>query len=100
MGNSKSNFTEQANGGPPPGVVLRRARRRRNWSQRRLIYELQVVAARERKSLATAKSLKAQISRWERGHRVPDEYNRRLLCEALGIPVTDLGLGKDHDAEG
>jgi transcriptional regulator with XRE-family HTH domain len=80
-----------------PGVVLRGARELRRWSQTQLILELQRVAEAKRLSLPTAESLKAMISRWENGHLVPDEYNRELLCLALGISLSDLGLPHAHD---
>jgi hypothetical protein len=80
-----------------PGRVLRHARMRRRWSQQRLIRELQRVARERGLTLPNPESLKAMISRWERGHRVPDQYNRRLLCEALGLAVSQLGLPDDPD---
>ncbi|GIH18971.1 hypothetical protein Raf01_71430 [Rugosimonospora africana] len=58
---------------------------------------MQQIARRRRLSLPTPESLKAMVSRWECGHRVPDNFNRRLLCEALGIALSDLGLAEDPD---
>jgi len=37
-------------------------------------------------------SLKAQVSRWENGHVVPDAQYRRLLREVYGLNDADLGL--------
>jgi transcriptional regulator with XRE-family HTH domain len=37
------------------------------------------------------------ISRWENDLRTPDERNRRLLCEALGMALKDLAMPIDED---
>jgi hypothetical protein len=56
-----------------------------------------MVARELRVPLPQPVSLKAMISRWENDHLVPDEFNRRVLCLALGIPISDLGLPEDPD---
>ncbi|WP_380163780.1 helix-turn-helix domain-containing protein [Jannaschia sp. R86511] len=43
-------------------------------------------------TLASDASLKVALSRWENGHQIPDGTNRRLLADALGVPVADLGF--------
>jgi hypothetical protein len=82
---------------PVAAQVLRHARRRRGWSQPRLAAEMHRVARACQRVLPGAESLKTMISRWENGHRVPDTYNREVLCVALGIPVSALGLPDDVD---
>jgi transcriptional regulator with XRE-family HTH domain len=79
------------------GRILRRARIARGWSQPRLVREMQHVAHDLGLTVPTSGSLRTSISRWEGGHRVPDEFNRRLLCVALGLEIADLGLPYDPD---
>jgi transcriptional regulator with XRE-family HTH domain len=80
------------------GAAIRRARRRRGWSQQRVIHEIQVVARAKSMPVATARSLKAMLSRWERDHRLPDRHNQILLCAALGVAPSDLGMPHDPDS--
>jgi hypothetical protein len=84
---------------PTAARVLRRARRRRGWSQPRLATEMHRVARACQRVLPGVDSLKTMISRWENGHRVPDTYNREVVCAALGIPVSALGLPDDIDED-
>lgn len=74
---------------------LRDARLRRGWSQTRLVLELQAAAARRGTELPETSVLKTQISRWENGHRVPDEFYRRLLQDAFGLTAPELGFVSD-----
>lgn len=78
-------------------LVLRQARRGHGWSQLRLLREVQMVGAARGVPVPAASSLESMISRWENGYQVPDRHNRALLCVALGIAVTDLGLPDDDD---
>lgn len=71
---------------------IREARRSRDWSQTRLISELERVAGHKGKSLPSRETLKARISRWENHHAVPDEFYRRLLREAFGLDDHELGF--------
>ncbi|NGN91720.1 helix-turn-helix transcriptional regulator [Nocardioides sp. KC13] len=71
---------------------LRDARLRRGWSQKRLVVELQAAAARRGTELPETLVLKTQISRWENGHRVPDEFYRRLLQDAFDLTAPELGF--------
>src|ERR1700719_4557115 len=43
--------------------------------------------------VASAASLKIQLSRWENGHVTPDHYYRGLLCELYGSTPGELGFG-------
>ena len=42
-------------------------------------------------------SLKIMLSKWENNHKVPNQYNRHLVAQALGLEVSDLGLWADPD---
>lgn len=79
------------------GATIRRARLQRRWTQLRLAYEHYRVARTYGLKPPDVGSLRSMISRWEKGHRDPDEINRRVLCEALGIPLADLRLPIDTD---
>jgi len=57
---------------------------------------MQQEARRRNRTLPVPESLKTMISRWENGHRIPDPYNREILCAALGIREADLGLTGDE----
>jgi transcriptional regulator with XRE-family HTH domain len=74
------------------GGELRRARQQCGWSQARLIYALQREARLAGIRIASAASLKTQLSRWENGHCVPDAVYRTLLCQVYGASPVDLGL--------
>lgn len=55
--------------------------------------ELVWLAERKKiKHIASAASLKTQISRWENGHVTPDYY-QALLCELLKATSAELGFG-------
>jgi len=72
---------------------LQAARRARGWSQSRMAWELIKLAERKKiKHIASAASLKTQISRWENGHVTPDYY-QALLCELLKATPGELGFG-------
>lgn len=71
---------------------IRTARRDREWSQTRLIAELQRVALRRGIALPSLETLKSRVSRWENGHATPDEFYRQLLREALGMDDRELGF--------
>ena len=75
---------------------LRDARLRRGWSQTRVIVELQAAAVRRGTELPETSVLKTQISRWENGHRVPDEFYRRLLQDAFDLTAPELGFATDN----
>src|ERR1700712_4424788 len=71
---------------------IRAARMDRNWSQTRLIAELERVGLRHGVNLPGRETLKSRVSRWENGHAKPDEFYRQLLREALGMDDRELGL--------
>ena len=76
---------------------LRRIRKARDWSLLQLAGRMVLVGGKHRGRTAKARSLKIMISGWEHGERVPDDRNRRLLADALGCQVADLGLTVDPD---
>jgi hypothetical protein len=53
---------------------------------------MQFVAIHREQSMPIVVSLKVMISRWENDHRRPDPYNCILLCSALGMSASALGL--------
>jgi transcriptional regulator with XRE-family HTH domain len=61
-------------------VSLRDARRDRGWSQTAAVARLRELAEQGQVDVASAASLKTQLSRWENG-TVPDEPYRTLLAE-------------------
>lgn len=71
---------------------LQAARRARGWSQPRMVWELMRLAERKKVNVASAASLKTQLSRWENGHVTPDYY-QALLCELLRSTPGELGFG-------
>ena len=77
---------------PPMATPLQAARRARGWSQARMVWELMKLAERKMTGVASAASLKTQLSRWENGHVTPDYY-QALLCELLGATPGELGFG-------
>lgn len=79
------------------GTLIRKARMRREWTQASLIHQMRLVARARGLVLPADRSLTAMLSRWERGHKGLSELYRRLLCEALGIRVSDIGLTEDPD---
>jgi transcriptional regulator with XRE-family HTH domain len=72
---------------------LKAARLSAGWSQPRLAYELRKLAQSKRIGVASAASLKTQISRWENGHVLPVFY-QPLLCELFKITPSELGFIK------
>ena len=77
---------------PPMTTPLQAARRARGWSQARMVWELMKLTERKKIGVASAASLKTQLSRWENGHVTPDYY-QALLCELLGATPGKLGFG-------
>ena len=77
---------------PPMTTPLQAARRARGWSQVRAVSELMRLARWKEIEVASAASLKTQLSRWENGHVTPDYY-QELLCELYGSTPGELGFG-------
>ena len=76
---------------------LRRARLDRQWSQVRLLSELQKRARDRGISLSSQASLKTAISRWENGHHTPQDPYRSLLVEIYETSPAALGLEPSGD---
>lgn len=72
-------------------VSLRDARRERGWSQTTAVARLRELAERGEVDVASAASLKTQLSRWENG-TVPDEPYRTLLAELYERELGELGI--------
>ena len=77
---------------PPMATPLQAARHARGWSQARMVSELMRLARWKKIGVASAASLKTQLSRWENGHVTPDYY-QALLCELLKATPGELGFG-------
>ena len=61
------------------------------WSQTTAVTRLRELAEAGRVHVASAASLKTQLSRWENG-TVPEEPYRTLLAELYGRELADLGI--------
>lgn len=72
-------------------VTLREARRDKGWSQTAAVARLRALAEAGRVDVASAASLKTQLSRWENG-TVPEEPYRTLLAELYERDLADLGI--------
>lgn len=57
-----------------------------------MVSELMRLARWKKIGVASAASLKTQLSRWENGHVTPDYY-QGLLCELFGVTPGELGFG-------
>lgn len=79
---------------------IRAARREREWSQTRLIAELERVAERRGVALPSRETLKSRVSRWENQHAKPDDFYRPLLREAFGLDDRELGFDQPADDPG
>jgi transcriptional regulator with XRE-family HTH domain len=71
---------------------LQAARLEIGWKQTQTIYALRQAAEREGLSIATDRSLKTMLSRWENGHDRPDAVSQRLLCRVYGRTAAELGF--------
>jgi tetratricopeptide (TPR) repeat protein/transcriptional regulator with XRE-family HTH domain len=82
---------------PPIGANLRTALQDKGWSYTRLIAEMRRVAARERVTLPTTRSLVVMLSRWCNDQERPSEFYQSLLSKALGLPPSLLGLADSSE---
>ena len=57
-----------------------------------MVSELMRLARWKKIGVASAASLKTQLSRWENGHVTP-AYYQALLCELFGVTPAELGFG-------
>lgn len=71
---------------------LKTARQQRDWSQARLVVELERLGKARGIAVASRSSLKTEISRWENGHVVPDSTYATLLAEIYECETEHLGL--------
>ena len=76
---------------------IREARKSREWSQTRMIAELERVASRRGLTLPSRDTLKSRVSRWENGHTKPDDFYSQLLREIFGMDDRELGLATPTD---
>jgi hypothetical protein len=76
----------------PIGANLRRALEDKGWSYTRLIAEMRRVAARERVTLPTTRSLVVMLSRWFNDKERPSEFYQSILSKALGWSPAALGF--------
>jgi tetratricopeptide (TPR) repeat protein len=77
---------------PPIGAKLRTALEEKGWSYTRLIAEMRRVAARERVTLPTTRSLVVMSSRWCNDQERPSDFYQSILSKALGRPPATLGF--------
>jgi transcriptional regulator with XRE-family HTH domain len=71
---------------------LQAARQAKGWSQFAAVSRLISLANQREINVASARSLKTQLSRWENGHVTPAFY-QALLCELYGSSPLQLGFG-------
>jgi hypothetical protein len=76
----------------PIGANLRAALEDKGWSYARLIAEMRRVAARERVTLPTTRSLVVMLSRWCNDQERPSQFYQSLLSKALGCSPAVLGF--------
>jgi hypothetical protein len=76
----------------PIGANLRRALEDKGWSYTRLIAEMRRVAARERVTLPTTRSLVVMLSRWFNDQERPSKFYQSILSKALGWSPAALGF--------
>ena len=76
------------------GRAISGARQAKLWSQPQLVKRMREEAGRlsPGQDLPSDESWKAMLSRWERGHKVPEPRHRILLGRALGLKPAQLGL--------
>jgi transcriptional regulator with XRE-family HTH domain len=79
---------------PRAATPLQAARLEIGWKQAQTIRALQQVAADDGVTIATERSLKTMLSRWENGHDSPDALGQRLLCRIYGQTPEELGFGR------
>lgn len=79
---------------------LQAARIELGWKQAQTIHALRQAAGDEGLPIASARSLKTMLSRWENGHDCADGVGQRLLCRVYGRTPEDLGFGRRGGAAG
>ena len=78
------------------GQTISGARQAKLWSQPQLVKRMREEASRlsPGQDLPSDESWKAMLSRWERGHKVPEPKHRILLSRALDLKPAQLGLAE------
>ncbi len=77
---------------------IRRAREARNWSQNRLVSEIELYARRHALSVASTASLKVYVSEWENGRRAVSPPYTTILRTVFGLTDAELfGLPQRSD---
>ncbi|MFE9398742.1 XRE family transcriptional regulator [Streptomyces flavidovirens] len=69
---------------------LREARNAREWSQARLIHEIEQYARRHVLDIGSAASLRVYVSEWENGKRSISERYAKILRPVLGVTDEEL----------
>ena len=77
------------------GQRIRHYRKLRGWNQPQLMVRMAKVAEGHGGTATTHDGLRSELSKWENDRVKPDQHNRRLLAETLGVTVADLGLDQD-----
>jgi transcriptional regulator with XRE-family HTH domain len=77
---------------------VRRARGTKNWSQGRLVSEIELYARRHALSVASTASLKVYVSEWENGRRTVSPPYTAILRAVFGLTDAEL-FGQPHRAD-
>jgi transcriptional regulator with XRE-family HTH domain len=78
---------------------LQAARLELGWKQTQTVRALLGAATAAGVTIATERSLKTMLSRWENGHDAPDAVSQRLLCRIYGQGPDELGLVRRGSGE-
>jgi transcriptional regulator with XRE-family HTH domain len=78
---------------------LQAARLELGWKQAQTVRALLDAATAAGVTIATERSLKTMLSRWENGHDAPDAVSQRLLCRVYGQGPDELGLARRGSGE-
>lgn len=76
---------------------IKEARGGKGWTQDSAIFAIKLHARTLGVSVATDRSLKVMLSRWENGHSVPEPPYRQLLSLAYGKSPAELGFPASED---
>lgn len=74
------------------GQLIAAARTQKGWSQDKLNQRYRALCVVFGVDPTNYGNVKCKISRWENGHRIPDQRARRLLALALEVRPETLGL--------
>ncbi|MGI5243236.1 helix-turn-helix domain-containing protein [Dactylosporangium sp. CA-139066] len=77
------------------GQRIRHYRKLRGWDQPQLMARMVLTAEGHGGTAATFDGRRSSLSKWENDRVTPNQHNRRLLAETLGVTVADLGLDQD-----